>query len=90
VRATLLSFQRAFAAIPPGAVLDGRDIGTVVCPDADVKIFVVADVEERARRRFLELEARGEPVEQDAILRGLRGRDERDRTRTDAPMRAAQ
>jgi len=89
VRATLLSFQRAFAAIPPGAVLDGRDIGTVVCPDADVKIFVVADVEERARRRFLELEARGEPVEQDAILRGLRGRDERDRTRTDAPMRAA-
>lgn len=89
VRATLLSFQRAFAATPPGAVLDGRDIGTVVCPDADVKVFVVADVEERARRRFLELEARGETVKQDGILQGLRARDERDRTRADAPMRAA-
>lgn len=90
VRAALLEFQRDFAAEPPGAVLDGRDIGTVVCPDADVKIFVVADVEERARRRFLELEARGETVTREDVLDGLKARDERDRTRTDAPMVAAE
>src|ERR1051325_6162779 len=60
VRAALLKFQRDFAAAPPGAVLDGRDIGTVICPDADVKIFVVAAAEERARRRTLELKAAGQ------------------------------
>jgi len=90
VRQVLLDFQRAFAQSPPGGVLDGRDIGTVVCPHADVKIFVVADVEERARRRFLELEARGEPVSREDVLESLRGRDRRDRSRPDAPMRAAE
>jgi cytidylate kinase len=89
VRAALLEFQRDFAAQPPGAVLDGRDIGTIVCPDADVKIFVVADVEERARRRFLELEARGEAVTRAGVLASLKARDERDRSRADAPMVAA-
>lgn len=90
VRAALLAFQRDFAAQPPGAVLDGRDIGTIVCPDADVKIFVIADVEERARRRFLELEARGEHVTREGVLAGLMARDERDRSRSDAPMVAAE
>ncbi|MEO1793677.1 MAG: (d)CMP kinase, partial [Pseudomonadota bacterium] len=90
VRSVLLDFQRAFAARPGGAVIDGRDIGTVVCPEADVKIFVVADVEERARRRFLELEARGEPVTRDGVLETIRQRDERDRTREESPMRAAE
>jgi len=89
VRAVLLVFQREFAEQKPGAVLDGRDIGTVVCPHADCKIFVVADVEERARRRFLELEARGETVTKDEVLTSLKARDARDRSRTDAPMRAA-
>lgn len=90
VRAALLRFQRDFAAQAPGAVLDGRDIGTVVCPDADVKIFVIADVEERARRRFLELEARGEDVTRDGVLKSLQARDARDRSRADAPMVAAE
>ncbi|MEO1265514.1 MAG: (d)CMP kinase [Pseudomonadota bacterium] len=89
VRAALSDFQHAFAHQPGGAVIDGRDIGTVVCPEADVKIFVVADVEERARRRFLELEARGEPVTREGVLLTIRQRDERDRTRTESPMRAA-
>ena len=62
VRTALLDFQRRFAATPPGAVLDGRDIGTVICPDADVKIFVTASPEERARRRTLEFQSRGEAI----------------------------
>jgi CMP/dCMP kinase len=89
VRAALLTFQRNFAAGPPGAVLDGRDIGTVICPDADVKIFVVADPEVRARRRALEMRARGEPVDEAAVLADILKRDERDKNRTAAPLKAA-
>src|SRR5258708_162627 len=68
VRQALVSFQRQFAADPPGAVLDGRDIGTVICPHADVKIFVVADPKVRARRRTLEARARGEDADEAAVL----------------------
>ncbi|MEM7778352.1 MAG: (d)CMP kinase [Pseudomonadota bacterium] len=86
VRAALLARQRAFARQQPGAVLDGRDIGTVVCPDADVKIFVVADSTVRARRRYLELKSRGEPVSELEVLENIRSRDARDRNRPDSPM----
>ena len=89
VRAALLEFQRAFARRPPGAVLDGRDIGTVVCPDADVKIFVTASAEVRARRRTAEQAARGERVDYEAVLEIIRRRDARDAERADAPMRPA-
>lgn len=89
VRAALLDFQRDFAAQEPGAVLDGRDIGTVVLPNADAKIFVTADVEVRARRRHDEQVARGEPVTYERTLDTIRRRDERDTGRKDAPMRAA-
>src|SRR5581483_11786603 len=82
VRAALLAFQRDFAAKPPGAVLDGRDIGTVVCPDADVKIFVIAAPQERARRRALDMKASGQPVDEAAILADILKRDERDRSRS--------
>jgi len=86
VRAALLDFQRDFAASPPGAVLDGRDIGTVIAPDADVKIFVVASPQARAQRRYLELKARGETVNESEILADILKRDERDRSRTAAPL----
>jgi cytidylate kinase len=86
VRAALVAFQRDFAARPPGAVLDGRDIGTVICPDADAKIFVVAAPEERARRRALELNAGGQPADEAAILSDILRRDERDRSRAVAPL----
>jgi len=86
VRAALLAFQREFAAMPPGAVLDGRDIGTVIAPDADVKIFVVASPEARARRRFLELQRRGESVNEKEILADILKRDERDSSRAAAPL----
>ena len=86
VRAALLDLQRTFARQPPGAVLDGRDIGTVVCPDADVKIFVTADVEVRARRRFEEQVQRGEAVTFEGVLDVIRRRDERDSARAAAPM----
>ena len=89
VRAALLDWQRAFAADPRGAVLDGRDIGTVVCPDASVKLFVTATPEERARRRHRELVARGEPADEAAVLADIRRRDERDAGRAAAPLRAA-
>jgi len=89
VRDALLAFQRQFAVQPPGAVLDGRDIGTVVCPDADVKLFITATPEERSRRRHLELLRRGEQVEFDTILADIRRRDERDMTRATAPLKAA-
>jgi cytidylate kinase len=89
VRAALLEFQRAFARKPPGAVLDGRDIGTVVCPDADVKIFVTATPEVRARRRHLERQNRGDAVTYEAVLADIRRRDERDAGREAAPMRPA-
>jgi CMP/dCMP kinase len=89
VRAALLSFQREFAAQKPGAVLDGRDIGTVIAPQAEVKIFVTASAQERARRRFKELQGRGESPDQAAILRDILQRDERDASRAVAPFRAA-
>jgi cytidylate kinase len=89
VRAALLEFQRDFAAAPPGAVLDGRDIGTVIAPDADVKIFVVAAPQVRARRRALELMAAGQSVDEAAILADILRRDARDRSRDAAPLKAA-
>jgi len=89
VRAALLSFQRDFAAAPPGAVLDGRDIGTVVCPAARVKLFVTAQVEVRAARRLKELQARGKASIYAAVLQDLIERDARDSERATAPMKAA-
>jgi CMP/dCMP kinase len=89
VRQVLLNFQRRFAEDPPGAVLDGRDIGTVICPDADVKIFVVADPVVRARRRTLEAQARGEAADEAAILEDILRRDARDQNRTTAPLKPA-
>jgi cytidylate kinase len=89
VREVLLNFQRQFAADPPGAVLDGRDIGTVICPDADVKIFVVADPKVRARRRTLEARARGENADEALVLADILRRDERDQNRAVAPLRRA-
>jgi cytidylate kinase len=89
VRQALMSYQRQFATKPPGAVLDGRDIGTVIAPGADVKLFVVATPEVRAKRRTLELRARGEQVEESDILADLLKRDERDSRRTAAPLKAA-
>jgi cytidylate kinase len=89
VRAALLQLQRDFAGRPPGAVLDGRDIGTVVCPDADVKIYVTAAPEVRAKRRYLERKERGEPARYEAILADIRRRDERDAARDASPMRPA-
>lgn len=89
VREVLVNFQRQFAADPPGAVLDGRDIGTVICPDADVKIFVVADPHVRARRRTLEALGRGEAADEAAVLADILKRDERDQNRAAAPLRRA-
>jgi cytidylate kinase len=89
VREVLVEFQRQFAAGPPGAVLDGRDIGTVICPNAEVKIFVVADPQVRARRRALEARARGETVDEAEVLADIIKRDERDRNRTVAPLTPA-
>ena len=89
VRAALLDFQRQFAAQEPGAVLDGRDIGTVVCPDAPVKLFITAAVEVRARRRYEEMRRRGEPVIYERVLEVIKRRDERDSGRADAPMKIA-
>jgi cytidylate kinase len=89
VREALLAFQRDFASRPPGAVLDGRDIGTVIAPQADVKIFVTATPAERARRRALELRGRGETVEESAILADIERRDARDAGRAVAPFKPA-
>ena len=86
VRAALFDFQQMFAAAPPGAVLDGRDIGTVICPNADVKLFVTATPDVRARRRALELQGRGERVDAAAVLADILRRDERDRSRATAPL----
>ena len=90
VRAALIDFQRTFAAAPPGAVLDGRDIGTVIAPDAEVKIFLTASAEQRARRRCRELESRGEPADFDATLADIKRRDERDANRDVAPFKRAE
>jgi cytidylate kinase len=89
VRAALLEFQRSFAQLSPGAVLDGRDIGTAVCPDADVKIYVTATPEVRAERRFLEMQGRGEAATYEGVLADIRRRDQRDASRDTAPMRSA-
>jgi cytidylate kinase len=89
VRSALLDFQRDFGRKPPGAVLDGRDIGTVIFPDADVKIFVTATPEVRARRRALELKVAGAPVDEAAVLADILRRDERDSGRAAAPLRRA-
>jgi CMP/dCMP kinase len=89
VRAALLAFQRDFGRAPPGAVLDGRDIGTVIFPDADVKIFVDATPEVRARRRAAEITSAGGAVSEAEVLADIRRRDERDTRRAAAPLRAA-
>jgi cytidylate kinase len=89
VRAALLAFQRDFARRPGGAVLDGRDIGTAVCPDADVKIYVTASADVRARRRTDELLAKGRSVAYDTILSEICGRDRRDAGRMAAPLAKA-
>jgi cytidylate kinase len=89
VRRALIDLQRGFAGQPGGAVLDGRDIGTVICPDADVKLFVTAAAEERARRRFVELKERGEHLDFAAVLADINRRDARDSTRAVAPLRPA-
>jgi cytidylate kinase len=89
VRRALFDLQRRFAQQPGGAVLDGRDIGTVIAPDAKVKLWVDASVEERARRRFKELSGMGEKVTEEGVLAQLKERDLRDSTRKDAPMKPA-
>jgi cytidylate kinase len=89
VRKEMLAFQRRFAGQAKGAVLDGRDIGTVVCPDADIKLFVTASAGERARRRHLELEQRGDTVSYQKVLEDLQARDKRDAERAVAPLKPA-
>ena len=86
VRAVLLAVQKNFANQPKGAVLDGRDIGTVICPQADLKLFVTASSEVRAHRRFLELQKRGEIIEESRVLDDIRQRDARDSARSAAPL----
>ena len=89
VRAALLDFQRAFARRAGGAVLDGRDICTVICPQAEVKLFVTATPEVRARRRFDELSARGHDAAYEQVLRDVKARDARDSERSAAPLKPA-
>lgn len=89
VRDALLQFQRNFAHRPGGALLDGRDIGTAVCPEADVKIFVTASAEVRARRRTDELQAKGRTIDYERILGEIRERDARDSGRAVAPLKPA-
>ncbi len=89
VRQQLLAYQRQFAETLPGAVLDGRDIGTVVCPDADAKLFVTALPETRAQRRHLEHLGRGEDISYEDVLADIRRRDERDSSRAVAPLTPA-
>ncbi len=89
VRETLLAFQRRFAGQEGGAVLDGRDIGTVVCTEAEIKLYVTASLEERARRRQRELAVAGEPADFDAVLADIQRRDARDQDRPNAPLRMA-
>jgi cytidylate kinase len=93
VRAALLDFQREFAATPPGgaagAVLDGRDVGTVVCPDAELKLYVTASREVRAERRFRELQSAGQSINKARVLADIRARDARDQGRAAAPLKPA-
>ncbi len=90
VRKALVELQRVFAAQSPGAVLDGRDIGTVVCPDADIKLFVTAYPRERARRRWNEMQLKGQDADFDAVLADIQHRDERDMGRSDSPLKPAE
>lgn len=90
VRAALLDFQRAFARRSGGAVLDGRDIGTVICPRAEVKLFVTASPEVRARRRLAELSENGFKTDFETVLEDVKARDDRDMNRADAPLRPAE
>ena len=90
VRAALVDFQRAFAARAGGAVLDGRDIGTVICPEAQVKLYVTASPECRAERRYRELRARGADVTEEGVLADVRVRDARDSERSIAPLKPAE
>lgn len=89
VRAALVDFQRSFAAQKGGAVLDGRDIGTVICPDAEAKLFVTASAEIRAERRFAELKSAGEETTFETVLADVKARDDRDMNRADAPLKPA-
>tara|TARA_R100001126_G_C4876068_1_gene175975 strand:- start:960 stop:1589 length:630 start_codon:yes stop_codon:yes gene_type:complete len=89
VRAALLERQRAFAQQAGGAVLDGRDIGTVICPDADVKLFVTASLDARTDRRFAEMQSQGREVTRDEVHAQIARRDERDMGRKDAPLKPA-
>ena len=89
VRQVLREAQQSFAADPAGAVLDGRDIGTVICPDAEVKLFVDAALEVRAERRWRELQARGEEISFETLKAQIAERDERDLNRADSPLRPA-
>ena len=89
LRKTLVDMQKAFAEQSKGAVLDGRDIGTVVCPDADVKLYIIAAAEVRAERRYNEMVGKGEKADYNAILADLKRRDERDMKRTESPLKPA-
>lgn len=89
VRAALVDFQRAFARRSGGAVMDGRDIGTVICPRAEAKLFVTASAEVRAKRRFQELAAKGLAESFDEVLADVKARDARDMNRSEAPLRPA-
>ena len=93
VRSALLKYQKSFAKSPPegakGAILDGRDIGTVICPDAHLKLYVDASIQTRAKRRFKELQSKGISVTYDAVLADMQERDERDSQRNEAPMKPA-
>ena len=89
VRATLFDFQRRFAQRAGGSVLDGRDIGTAICPDADLKLFITASPEVRAKRRFEELRENGLNIDYETVLADVMARDARDMSRQDAPLIAA-
>ncbi|HBB81746.1 MAG TPA: (d)CMP kinase, partial [Sulfitobacter sp.] len=89
VRAALVRFQRSFAARAGGAVLDGRDIGTVICPDAPVKLFITASPEVRAQRRFAELSGKGIAITYETVLEDVKQRDLRDMSRDQAPLKPA-
>ena len=90
VRTALIALQHDFARSKPGAVIDGRDIGTVIAPHAEVKIYVTATPEERARRRILELRGRGDNVDEAAVLADIKARDDRDMNRPVAPLKQAE
>ena len=89
VRAALVAFQQTFARRAGGAVLDGRDIGTVICPDAEAKLFVTASAEVRAERRYLELASKSHSDTREEVLADVKARDERDMNRAEAPLKAA-